>query len=196
MDPWTRWLAVRALGVSVLVAALAAGAVVALRTGDGHRVTPALVVGLTTLGLTFCVLMYAWRQQLWPGLADLGTADSCRVLWAVRRGRAISDMHVAPAVLGQAVWTRRSLARLRGKNRWVRWICLAAGSFYALSFASGLNDDVSLATAAPRAALAILYLGLAALLPWAQARAERRADAAAVAATRLTGDRPMRSSDG
>ncbi|MFJ8201139.1 hypothetical protein [Streptomyces sp. NPDC096152] len=150
----------RALGVG-LCAGVLFGAFVAVESGSWAAAAVALVVLVPLYGVRSARRM----SRAWPGGAGLGPADRAEVVRATRRGEAVADARLAPAVLQYAGALRTVMEEDR-----LRWWVMALVA--AVAVALGVYDTA--AGTAREALVSWLVVVLVALeLTWAPRRRDR-----------------------
>ncbi|AOR37367.1 hypothetical protein BFF78_27985 [Streptomyces fodineus] len=173
---WRRGPASRAVG-----AGLAAGvffgafAVVEAKSWAGA------VVVFVVLSLFYGTRVARRMGRIWPAAEGMNRTDRAAVVRATRRGEAIDDPRLAPAVAEYA----DALRRTAEEDRLHRWIVLLVT---ALAVALAVYDTVMSSTGETIASWLMVALFLADLMWWPRGRARllARADRAeASARTRL-----------
>ncbi|WP_317445498.1 hypothetical protein [Streptomyces collinus] len=148
-----------------LCVGLAAGVFFAAFVAVESGAWPAAAVVLLVLGPLYGVRAARRMGRAWPGGAGLAPADRGRVVRATRRGEAIGDARLAPAVLEYA----GALRVLREEDR-LRWWLMPLVAVVSLALA--VYDTV--AGPARQALVSWLVVAVVALeLAWSPARRNR-----------------------
>ncbi|MFD7614875.1 hypothetical protein [Streptomyces sp. NPDC059828] len=171
---WQRGPATRAVG-----AGLAAGAFLAAFVLIEAQSWPGAAVVFVVLSLFYGTRVARRMHRLWPAAKDMNRADRAAVVRATRRGEAVDDPRLAPAVVEYA----DALHRAADEDRLRRWAVLLVT---VLAVALAVYDTVTGSTGETVASWLLVVLLLADLMWWPLRRDRllARADQAAEAAGR------------
>ncbi|MDF3297501.1 hypothetical protein [Streptomyces tropicalis] len=173
---WQRGPVSRAVGVG-LAAGFFFGAFVLVEAMSWVAAAVVFVV----LGLLYGIRVARRMARIWPAAKDMNGVDRAAVVRATRRGEAVGDPRLAPAVVEYA----GALRRTAEEDRLGRWVVLLVT---ALAVALAVYDTAMSTTGETIASWLVVVLLLADLMWWPRRRAVllARADRAEASARRMT----------
>ncbi|WP_432019404.1 hypothetical protein [Streptomyces sp. 1222.5] len=155
---WRRGRVGRALGAGVATGVFF-GAFVLVESGSW--LGPAVV--FVVLSVFYGIRVARRMDRLWPAAEDMNAADRAAVVRATRRGEAVGDPRLAPAVAEYA----GALRRAAEEDRLRRWVILLVT---VLALALAVYDTLSGTTGETVASWLLVALLLADLLWWPRRR--------------------------
>ncbi|MGW1889098.1 hypothetical protein ACWCP6_02405 [Streptomyces sp. NPDC002004] len=174
---WQRGSVIRAVGAG-LAAGVFFGAFVLVEA----RAWAGAAVVFVVLSLFYGTRVARRMDRVWPAAKGMNRADRAAVVRATRRGEAIGDPRLAPAVVEYA----GALHRTAEEDRLRRWVVVLVT---VLAVALAVYDSVMGSSGETIASWLVVVLFLADLMWWPRRRARllARADRAEAAARRATG---------
>ncbi|MEU9476529.1 hypothetical protein [Streptomyces sp. NPDC048191] len=174
---WRLGPAGRAVGAGLPAGAFF-GAFVLVEAGSWTGAAVVFVV----LGLFYGTRVARRTKNVWPAAEGMSGADRTAVVRATRRGEAVDDPRLAPAVVEYA----HALRRAAQEDRLRRWVVLVVT---ALAVVLAVYDTLRGSTGETVVSWLVVVLLVADLTWWPRGRARllARADRAEASARRTTG---------